>query len=531
MTNEVVASTHTNENINDEIDERVLAISHERDSNKVAELLHFVNTKDGSTIRELSLHGIRIDHVVATSFMELLRGTNNEDNDVGEGTRSTSITTTTKRMWDVVEFINCSGNVELAMMIAMTMDCITCFNVIRNVDMVENNNDNNCLGFNAIGIGLQANQNLKSLRITSSVTKSAADALSNGLANTTSLEELDLRWSSFETDTGSITSLASGLKKNKSIKSLKLFGCNIDDPELACLLAALRYHPTLEELNLNGNTCGMSATRPLSAMLSYDKTRISRLDISFQKLPTVIPANSSTPPNKIDIPHLALSLRSNTSLQFLDLKNNQLTDDDARLLAASLTYNETLCEVLLGRNDIGIVGITEIGNQLPYMTGLKRLSLWGNPGITEKGALELLQGLERNVDIIDLELFRTFACSNLIYYYLTLNRGGRKVIWQRQLQQPPMHAVASAPAAKEVTTSNTIPLSLWPAVLERANLLDYSKRSFVTNVTINTNATAEERNRNRERLSQTAQQQNKHDVACAEVIYCLLRNGPVLHER
>ena len=145
------------------------------------------------------------------------------------------------------------------------------------------------------------------------------------------------------------------------------------------------------------------------------------------------------------------------------------------------------------------------------MVGLRRLSLWGNPGITENGAQTLLNGLTKNVHMLDLELFRTFDCSNLIYYYLTLNRGGRKLI-QKRLMPPSCESQSKSIATTScaATGSNTIPLALWPIVFERANTLNYTKRNFLTNTTVNSNTTVSERNANsRNESIVTQKQQNQ----------------------
>jgi hypothetical protein len=87
------------------------------------------------------------------------------------------------------------------------------------------------------------------------------------------------------------------------------------------------------------------------------------------------------------------------------------------------------------------------------MKGLKKLSLWGNK-ITETGANHLLNGLTKNNELHTLNLFRRFKCSHQIQHFTTMNQGGRKLL----------------------ESKNSIPVGLWPSVLERANRMKLIQR-------------------------------------------------------
>jgi hypothetical protein len=395
------------------INGNVLAISNETDSAAVAAAL--VEAKKNENFNEISFHAIEIDQATAVAFMELLR-----DRD---------------RQWESVELINCRGQVEVAITIAMSIDRVKCFNLVRNIEMTG--------GYVALGTALQVSSSLQSLRLTTSIQGTDATAFAEGLKRNASLETLDFRWSSF--DAQSVTQLARGLHENKRLKNLHFFGCGLEDDQVAEIATALRYHPSLEQLNFNGNMCGSRGTRSIAAMIGLESCILKTIDVSFQRIDME---------NRVDVALLASALKNNTNLKTLELSSNNLDDRDAEELASALCENSTLQELFLARNKITDAGITSLAIKLPDMKGLKALSLWGNP-FGEDGAKELLAGLRCNMELEKLDLFRQFKCSEQILYFTYVNRGGRKI-----LEEPP----------------NNVPLSLWPLVLERAIQVKLTKR-------------------------------------------------------
>mmetsp|Transcript_47707 Transcript_47707/g.116160 ORF Transcript_47707/g.116160 Transcript_47707/m.116160 type:complete len:121 (-) Transcript_47707:71-433(-) len=89
------------------------------------------------------------------------------------------------------------------------------------------------------------------------------------------------------------------------------------------------------------------------------------------------------------------------------------------------------------------------------MKRLKKLSLWGNKGLTEKSADYLLDGLKHNIELQNLNLFRQFHCSHQIQYMTTINQSGGRKLFQSKTE---------------------LPLGLWPLVFERANKMKLLQR-------------------------------------------------------
>jgi Ran GTPase-activating protein (RanGAP) involved in mRNA processing and transport len=417
---------------------RVLAISTETDSITVASLLK--NAEADTSFNQISFHAVTIDQTIADAFVCLLR----------HGDRS----------WESVEIINCRGHVENAITLALSVDRVKSLSLVRNIEMAG--------GYAALGVGLQATTSLKQLRLTSNIHLSDATALTEGLRRNTTLEALEFRWSTL--DEGTVSQLTRGLRENRHLKSLDFFGCSLEDEDLAEIASGIRYHPTIEVLSLNGNKCGVSASRQIATIIESDGCLLRKVDISFQR---------HDAESRLDVSVIAAALRSNKSLHILDLTCNRLNDQDAEVLAEALCDNTTLQELFLARNKITDSGIASIARDLPNMRGLKKLSLWGNT-FGEDGATALLGGMARNMELHDLHLFRQFNCSDLIQYFTNINRGGRKL-----LQESP----------------NVVPMALWPLVMERANNIKLTKLRG-----------------------------QKNEEARVDMLFCLLR-GPVLFAR
>jgi Ran GTPase-activating protein (RanGAP) involved in mRNA processing and transport len=396
------------------INGNVLALSLETDSEILASEL--IDAKKNEDVQNIAFHAIAFDDTITGAFLELLR-----HND---------------RDWKSVELINCRGEVDRAISLALSINRLESLHIVRNIELFD--------GYRILGEGLEATKSLKKLRLTSTVGQVDAVLLSAGLVACRSLEVAELQYTVFEE--GSIQTLASvGLAGNKSLKSIDFFGCDLGDEELYQIFSSLAGHPTLQCLVLHGNKCGVRGSKEVAAMLLAKGCALQKLDLSFQRLD-----GGKT----LDIVPLTEALISNVSLQILYLTGNGLDDDAAERIARAVIDNKTVRELYLARNKFTDIGVTAIAQTLPRMVGLKKLSLWGNP-FGEEGARELLNGMVQNLELCDLHLFRQFKCSDQIQYFTNINRGGRKL-----LQEPP----------------NEVPMSLWPLVLERANTMKMPPR-------------------------------------------------------
>jgi hypothetical protein len=173
----------------------------------------------------------------------------------------------------------------------------------------------------------------------------------------------------------------------------------------------------------------------------------------------------------LDMEPFARALRCNQTLKFLDLSDNlQLDDSDIQLLATALLHNHTLQHLLIGgRNDFG-------------------------PG----GAKALLEVMKTNVSI---ERFRLPThrgsemekCQRQVTFFANLNRAGRRILSSQY-------------------NTNDIPSALWALIVERINAIKWG---------------ANGRRWGRPNMMAT----KNGDTERASVLFCLLRDAPVLLER
>ena len=138
------------------------------------------------------------------------------------------------------------------------------------------------------------------------------------------------------------------LGNNSSVKSLGVGADQIDNWLVArALSGAIKDHPSLEEIFV-ANCVGHN-TRNLSTILLGCTTK-KRLIITMEYF-------SAYGPQGIDV--LANFICSNHSFESLQLKDNDITNDDAKLLAVALKHNALLKELDVREND----DITEEGEK------------------------------------------------------------------------------------------------------------------------------------------------------------------------
>ena len=340
--------------------------------------------------------------------------------------------------WKKVELRNVNGDVAAAMSVCTSLDAIEEF------QLVVNNTEIGFGGWFALSVGMQVNCNLSCLRITTVLNAAGMSSLAKGLKKScSSLRTLDFSWSTLDED-DAVLELAMGLSANKTLHELHFMGCSLRDARAAQLVESLCNHPCLRVLDLNGNKAASCTSRALGLLLKSNQS-LKKVDISFQ-----------TNNERMNISLLAESLRQNTILKTLDLSNCQLDDADIEILGHLLCETNSLEELFIARNKISDEGIRSLARMLAEMKGLKRLSIWGNP-FGDEGAKALSLGLERNVELEEVDLVRTFPCTEMITHYLQLNKAGRRL----------MHAPG-------------VPLGLWPLILERVGKLSYPNGSKFT---------------------------------------------------
>eukprot|EP00980_Cylindrotheca_fusiformis_P017787 scaffold5605_cov128-Cylindrotheca_fusiformis.AAC.28 len=319
----------------------------------------------------------------------------------------------------------------------------------------------------ALGNFLSTNPSLLILEMKKmQLTADSIHALFKGLQHS-SVMEMMFDQSSFLGD--SHVALCQGLAASQEIQHLSLKGCGLNDEQCAEINGSLEGHESLLELNLEGNSCVSAGMDSLSRVL--EKTDILVLDLSAQLYDNV---------QSLDLLKFSRALAS-SRLRYLQLSDNQITDDNMRALAGGLQRNKTLRILNLAWCNISASAMSSIATALCCnesirnlnlfgcsiddqamsnfascllgMHGLKRMDLGGQQDYTEAGITELLLQMEHNVNLEEV-LFNSLT-SDTNRFYLDANRGGRKFL----------------------RSMDTAPTGLWPLILKRANTMSLPKCS------------------------------------------------------
>jgi hypothetical protein len=220
---------------------------------------------------------------------------------------------------------------------------------------------------------------------------------------------------------GGARALSQALPHTKSLSVLKIMqNTNAPKPEEALQIVLKEGLPKSSITDLVLNYCPMEEVETVLALVhaltsSSTDTKIVRL--SIVDVPS-LGMHSSLVGKLFQAPKLqhvtlircgidpacalaiSTALKTNTTLEFLNLEGNPIGDEGSRSLAEALKYNQTLQHLLLCRNcGIGLDGAKAFGEMLPHNNSLKELDLSSNPDIPIRGKEALTQGLQQNVSL------------------------------------------------------------------------------------------------------------------------------------
>lgn len=242
------------------------------------------------------------------------------------------------------------------------------------------------------------------------------------LLHTATLSELRICHNQIDASLARV--MASGLKTNTSLQILDLTGNGMDDEAVAEIAAGLAHDETnVEFVSLDFNTFGDDGV----AALSQINSSVTELHLFGNRV------------SDIGADHLADALRANLTLQSLILSCNRIGDRGAVALAQALTVNTTLTKIWFPSNSSGFEGMQAFADHLPRMNGLEQLNVGLLLDDDTKEAL--VQGLKRNLRLSVLEIeqpiheeFEDVTCGGDMDFYLRLNRSGRRLIQNHQVQ-------------------------------------------------------------------------------------------------
>jgi Ran GTPase-activating protein (RanGAP) involved in mRNA processing and transport len=224
-------------------------------------------------------------------------------------------------------------------------------------------------------------------------------------------------------------SFMQGMRRNTTVLKMAINGLPLSRDNVQQLKAMLRHNTVLEDLNLAGAALLSTGLAELTSAL-YRNTNIQGLDLSHIILDEVSVANALREllrRNKtITRLSVAMSdfgrsvavvrcitdgLRSNTTLQVLDLSFCRLDDECLGILAQSLGHQKrSLVNLNLSNNYITPNGIGAlIDNATAALSGVTHLGLHGNP-VVDEGASLLADSL-RLQTLPSLKCLRLDACA------------------------------------------------------------------------------------------------------------------------
>ncbi|KAM3918676.1 NACHT, LRR and PYD domains-containing protein 12-like isoform 2-T2 [Leptodactylus fuscus] len=255
------------------------------------------------------------------------------------------------------------------------------------------NNDLSDTSCTQLASVIKNNQSLKILGLSSNHLSGPhfsdlMDALSSPACR---IEELNLSHNKLP-DT-SCTQLASGIRKNQSLKILDLSNNCLSGPHFSDLMAALSSPACrIEELRLDGNALpDTSCTQLASVIRNNQSLKILLLSYNHLSGPhfSDLVAALSSPGCRIerlylagnDLPdtsctHLASVIRNNQSLKILALSNNHLSGRHFSDLMAALSSPACRIEILdLSSNDLPDTFFTQLASVIKNNQSLTRLLL------------------------------------------------------------------------------------------------------------------------------------------------------------
>jgi Ran GTPase-activating protein (RanGAP) involved in mRNA processing and transport len=359
-----------------------------------------------------------------------------------------------QRNWKSILISNCSGKVDVILE-AISRVHVTHLE-IRSLDHF----DRVIIGC-ALGKCLTSNEHLKKLTLSIvTLSNDAIEAITNEVAENASVIE-SVRLSCCTIQEDAIPSIAGWLRQLQCLQSLKVDSCGLEDDRMAELVQALFFHPRLEELLFPYNQCSSKTISTISDLLLSDHCQLRNLDCGQQH------SSESNDDDFLDIGPLVSSLNNptETTLRVLNLSYSKIRCNDMVVLANSLNNNASsslehlyLCGTKLSRESI-----RALASALPHNQSLTRLWLTGNESFDHTVANELCLGLRNNSTLQDILLPQWLSedYTSEMEYYMDLNRGGRRLFrdW-------------------------TVPVAVWPHVLERANRMKLQAEDASTNVPV-----------------------------------------------
>jgi hypothetical protein len=234
--------------------------------------------------------------------------------------------------------------------------------------------------------------------------------------------------------------VVSGLRQNSTLQIVRFTDCcGVTDAQVSQIAEALLSNPSLRELKLDGTEqFGVQGIKALANLVSKNR-KLETLGLLSKNGILASPIHP-----------LVKSLKGHPCLKYLDLSYTGLSDADLGNLVEVLSTCSRLEKLDLSWNKLTHNGLELLASQ-PLPSALRRLSLRGNNFDEKKMPrliLRLLQDNPQLCSIVGWDVGAEEVLGGEIKHFMDLNESGRNLLGKDQ---------------------SSVPLSLWPLVLERAN--------------------------------------------------------------
>ena len=288
--------------------------------------------------------------------------------------------------------------------------------VMHNIGLEELylNNNNLAEGMLTVTKALQQITSLKSIDFgNTNISKEASCALAHVIQSNMHLEKLWLYNNNLQFSAIAI------LQSLSTISTLKLL--NINNTQTTheageALASVVLHNKTLKELNLSENNLGegmliiIKVLQQLTSLKSIDfgNTNISK-EASYA-LALVIQSNKHLEKlwlynNNLQFSAIAIlqSLSTISTLKFLNVNNNSITEEASEALASVVIHNTGLEEIYLSDNNLG-EGMLVVIKALQQLTSIKTID-FGNTNISKEASYALALVIQSNKHLEKLWLY------------------------------------------------------------------------------------------------------------------------------
>ena len=240
-----------------------------------------------------------------------------------------------------------------------------------------------------VALAIKSNKHLQKLWLNNSNLRSSATVIFQSLRTISTLKHLNLDNNQITEEAGE--ALASVILHNKGLEELYLSGNNLGKG-LFNVMKALQHITSLTILCLGNNKILKEVSCELALAVQSNKL-LQKLRLNNNHL-----RSSATV--------ILQSLSTISTLKYLNLDNNQITEEAGEALASVILHNTGLEELDLSRNSLG-EGLLNVAKALKHISSLKFLDV-GNNKISKEVSDELSLAITANKCLEDLHLFNTY---------------------------------------------------------------------------------------------------------------------------